>query len=188
MMHPIENIMKSAMEEIKEMVDVNTIIGDPILTGNETMILPVSKVSLGFLSGGGEYGMGNKPVRKSGTALDGETGGEENGQRYPFAGTAVAGMSLTPMAFLSVNAGCVKVCRHSIRIAGIVSLTYCPKQSALWSAWFAMLPRRLAHSRHNRRKHNSSDAGKRTEQEHRKMKQWTQRMTAVLIAVLAALQ
>lgn len=64
MMHPIENIMKSAMEEIKEMVDVNTIIGDPILTGNETMILPVSKVSLGFLSGGGEYGMGNKPVRK----------------------------------------------------------------------------------------------------------------------------
>ena len=65
MMHPIENIMKSAMEEIKEMVDVNTIIGDPILTGNETMILPVSKVSLGFLSGGGEYGMGNKPVRKS---------------------------------------------------------------------------------------------------------------------------
>ena len=34
MMHPIENIMKSAMEEIKEMVDVNTIIGDPILTGN----------------------------------------------------------------------------------------------------------------------------------------------------------
>ena len=109
MMHPIENIMKSAMEEIKEMVDVNTIIGDPILTGNETMILPVSKVSLGFLSGGGEYGMGNKPVRKSGTALDGETGGEENGQRYPFAGTAVAGMCLTPMAFLSVNAGCVKV-------------------------------------------------------------------------------
>ena len=49
----------------------------------------------------------NKPVRKSGAAFDGE--GEEGGQRYPFAGTAVAGMSLTPMAFLSVNAGCVKV-------------------------------------------------------------------------------
>ena len=41
MMHPIENIMKSAMEEIKEMVDVNTIVGDPILTGDTTMILPV---------------------------------------------------------------------------------------------------------------------------------------------------
>ena len=108
MMHPIENIMKSAMEEIKEMVDVNTIVGDPILTGDATMILPVSKVSLGFLSGGGEYEMSsNKPVRKSGAAFDGE--GEEGGQRYPFAGTAVAGMSLTPMAFLSVNAGCVKV-------------------------------------------------------------------------------
>lgn len=110
MMHPIENIMKSAMEEIKAMVDVNTIVGAPILTGDETMILPVSKVSLGFLSGGGEYGAdSDKPVRKSGAALDNEANGDEAGQRYPFAGTAVAGMSLTPMAFLSVNAGCVKV-------------------------------------------------------------------------------
>ena len=107
-MHPIESMMTTAMEQIKQMVDVNTIVGDPILTGDATMILPVSKVSLGFLSGGGEYEMGsNKPVRKSGAAFDGE--GEEGGQRYPFAGTAVAGMSLTPMAFLSVNAGCVKV-------------------------------------------------------------------------------
>ena len=57
MMHPIENIMKGAMEEIKAIVDVNTIVGDPILTGEETMILPVSKVSLGFISGGGEYEM-----------------------------------------------------------------------------------------------------------------------------------
>lgn len=110
MMHPIENIMKSAMEEIKAMVDVNTIVGAPILTGDETMILPVSKVSLGFLSGGGEYSTDSgKPVRKSGTALDNEANGDEAGRRYPFAGTAVAGMSLTPMAFLSVNAGCVKV-------------------------------------------------------------------------------
>lgn len=108
MTHPIENIMKSAMEEIKEMVDVNTIVGEPILTGNETMILPVSKVSLGFLSGGGEYTVASKPVRKSGAALDDVAGNDEGG-RYPFAGTAVAGMSLTPMAFLSVNAGSVKV-------------------------------------------------------------------------------
>lgn len=110
-MHPIENIMKSTMEEIKAMVDVNTIVGDPILTGTETMILPVSKVSLGFLSGGGEYtaGAAKKPVARSGLALDGEKGGETVGREYPFAGTAVAGMSLTPMAFLSVNGGCVKV-------------------------------------------------------------------------------
>lgn len=109
-MHPIENIMKTAMEEIKAMVDVNTIVGNPIMTGTETMILPVSKVSLGFLSGGGEYGMADtRPVRKAGAMLDQENSGAESGRGYPFAGTAVAGMSITPMAFLSVSAGCVKV-------------------------------------------------------------------------------
>ncbi len=110
MMHPIENIMRSAMEEIKAMVDVNTIVGDPIMTGKETMILPVSKVSLGFLSGGGEYSAAErKPIRRAGAALDEETPNAECGRGYPFAGTAVAGMSITPMAFLSVNGGCVKV-------------------------------------------------------------------------------
>ncbi len=102
MSHPIENIMKTSMEQIKEMVDVNTIIGSAILTDQENMILPVSKVSLGFLSGGGEYGAAS-PVRRSGEALDG------NDIRYPFAGTSVVGMSLTPMAFLAVNNNEVKV-------------------------------------------------------------------------------
>lgn len=55
-MHPIENIMQTSMTQIKNMVDVNTIVGSPIMTEGETMVLPVSKVSLGFLSGGGEYG------------------------------------------------------------------------------------------------------------------------------------
>ena len=110
MAHPIENIMKSTMEQIKEMVDVNTIVGTPILTGAETMILPVSKVSIGFFSGGGEYGQrlkkeGKYPITQLGQELDGE--GEEG--NYPFAGASVAGMSLTPLAFLSVSGGNVKV-------------------------------------------------------------------------------
>ena len=58
MAHPIENIMKTTMEEIKQMVDVNTVVGTPILTGTETMILPVSKVSVGFFSGGGANTVG----------------------------------------------------------------------------------------------------------------------------------
>lgn len=102
MSHPIENIMRSTMEQIKEMVDVNTIVGNPIITGKETVILPVSKVSLGFLSGGGEYCAANAPVKKSGSELDGEN-------RLPFAGTSIAGMSITPIAFLSVAEGKVKV-------------------------------------------------------------------------------
>ena len=44
-MHPVENIMRTTMEQLKEMVDVNTVIGKPILTAGETMILPVSRLS-----------------------------------------------------------------------------------------------------------------------------------------------
>lgn len=102
-MHHIENIMQTSMTQIKNMVDVNTIVGSPIMTEGETMVLPVSKVSLGFLSGGGEYGA-KSPVKQSGASMDSQQDG-----RYPFAGTAVAGMCLTPMAFLTVNSGDVKV-------------------------------------------------------------------------------
>lgn len=110
MAHPIENIMKTTMEEIKQMVDVNTVVGTPILTGTETMILPVSKVSVGFFSGGGEYGAGKPdkgkcPIAKSGAEL--ATDQPENG--YPFAGASIGGMTLTPLAFLSVTNGNVKV-------------------------------------------------------------------------------
>lgn len=103
-MHPVENIMKTTMEQLKAMADVNTIVGSPILTGTETMILPVSKLSMGFISGGGEYGAEKKltPLQRC---------AEEMNQCgcYPFAGAAVAGMTITPLAFLSVNNGCVKV-------------------------------------------------------------------------------
>jgi len=101
MSHPIENILKTTMEQLKEMVDVNTIIGNPVTTGGDTVIVPVSRVCLGFLSGGGEYGK-PQPVRRSGE----EMGGEE---RHPFAGTSVAGLNLTPMAFLSIHKDEVKV-------------------------------------------------------------------------------
>ena len=68
------------------------------------MILPVSRLSMGFISGGGEYGQKTEctPIQKS---------SDEMGEcmRYPFTGAAVAGMTITPMAFLSVNNGSVKV-------------------------------------------------------------------------------
>lgn len=104
MTHPVENIMKTTMEQLKAMADVNTIVGNPILTAGETMILPVSKLSMGFISGGGEYGPEKRrtPIQKSAEEMD-ECG------CYPFAGAAVAGMTITPLAFLSVNNGCVKV-------------------------------------------------------------------------------
>ncbi len=109
MAHPIENIMKTTMEQLKEMVDVNTIVGTPILTTGETMILPVSKVSMGFFSGGGEYGQQQKQAVKAPIARSGEELSESGGDCYPFAGASVAGMTLTPLAFLSVTGGSVKV-------------------------------------------------------------------------------
>ena len=67
MSHPVENIMRSTMEQLRQMVDVNTIVGSPVETGNGTVLLPVSKVSMGFVSGGGEYIMGQAatPARRS---------------------------------------------------------------------------------------------------------------------------
>ena len=104
MTHPVENIMKTTMEQLKAMADVNTIVGNPILTAGETMILPVSRLSMGFISGGGEYGSEKRrtPIQRSADEMN-------EVSCYPFAGAAVAGMTITPLAFLSVNNGCVKV-------------------------------------------------------------------------------
>lgn len=89
------------MEHIKRLADVNTVIGTPIMTEDNTMILPVSKVSLGMLVGGGEY-LAVTPVRRSNVEvnIDGN---------YPFIGASTVGLSLTPLAFLSVQNGSVRV-------------------------------------------------------------------------------
>ena len=53
--HPIENLMMTAMSSIKDMVDVNTIIGDTVTSVDGTTIIPVSKVCFGFAAGGSEF-------------------------------------------------------------------------------------------------------------------------------------
>lgn len=87
-MHPIENIMQTAMAEIREMIDVNTIVGDPIISTDGSTIIPISKVCFGFVSGGGEYGDA--------------TGGESD-MEHPFAGGASSGISISPIGFLVVD-------------------------------------------------------------------------------------
>lgn len=101
MTHPIENIMRTSMEHIKQLADVNTVIGSPILSEDDTMILPVSKVSLGMLVGGGEYPSQTNAKKAS---CDPDTLAN-----YPFIGASTLGMSLTPLAFLSVSKGSVRV-------------------------------------------------------------------------------
>jgi sporulation protein YtfJ len=104
--HPIENIMKTTMENLKEMIDVNTIVGDAVETSEGTVIIPISKVSFGFVAGGGEY----KEDAATG-AKNGNGGGEPTKpeDEMPFAGGSGAGVSVNPIAFLVVGEDKIKL-------------------------------------------------------------------------------
>lgn len=104
-MHPIENIIESSIESIKRLVDVNTVIGDAVTTADGTLLLPVSRVCVGFAVGGGEYG--ECELKKKCRRQSEDFAGED--ARYPFTGAATVGMSLKPLAFLSVEQGSVRV-------------------------------------------------------------------------------
>ena len=101
--HPIEGLMNTAMNSIKDMIDVDTIIGKPIETTNNIVIIPISKVSFGFASGGSEF---------KGETIDeyNKREKEESIQyRLPFGGGSGAGVSINPIAFLVVQSNCVKL-------------------------------------------------------------------------------
>lgn len=88
--HPIENLMKSTMENIKDMIDVNTIVGDAVESKDGSLIIPISKVSFGFASGGSEF-----------SSIKKENCGDDS--KYPFGGGSGAGVSLKPVAFLVIK-------------------------------------------------------------------------------------
>lgn len=83
--------MQTAMESIKQMVDVNTVVGDAVQTGDGGVIIPVSRVSFGFAAGGGEYG--TRSVEGDG----------------PFGGGSGAGVSVQPVGFLVVRGNDVRL-------------------------------------------------------------------------------
>ncbi|MCH5298591.1 MAG: GerW family sporulation protein [Ruminococcus sp.] len=90
MEHPINGLMDTTMKKIKEMVDVNTIIGDPISTPDGTTVIPVSKVTYGFASGGTDF-----PTKKE--------------SKDCFGGGSGAGVTIQPIAFLVVSNGDVRM-------------------------------------------------------------------------------
>jgi sporulation protein YtfJ len=99
--HPIQGLMQTAMENIKEMVDVNTIVGDPVETPDGSVILPISKVGFGFAAGGSEFIMENEdPTGPNQMNAD---------VALPFGGGSGGGISITPIAFLVVGNTGVKV-------------------------------------------------------------------------------
>ncbi|RAK21235.1 sporulation protein YtfJ [Anoxybacillus vitaminiphilus] len=98
--HPIQALMSTAMENLKQMIDVNTIIGDPVETPDGSVILTVSKVGFGFAAGGSEF------------ILDGNnhhSGQPSPENAHPFGGGSGGGVSITPIAFLIVNSSGVKL-------------------------------------------------------------------------------
>src|SRR6478752_2777042 len=104
--HPIKSLMSTAMENLKEMIDVNTIIGDPVETPDGSVILTVSKVGFGFAAGGSEF----KLEGSQGGQSSNQNGGQsQGGPKLPFGGGSGGGVSITPIAFLIVNSHGVKM-------------------------------------------------------------------------------
>jgi sporulation protein YtfJ len=104
--HPIQGLMQTAMENIKEMVDVNTIIGEPVETSDGQVIIPVSKVGFGFAAGGSEFSGQGQPDPSERMV----TGPDKNGAKpakesksFPFGGGSGGGVSITPVAFIVVG-------------------------------------------------------------------------------------
>jgi len=87
--HPIQDLMTTAMENIQNMIEVNTIIGDPIHSPDGSMIIPVSKVGFGFAAGGSEFTPENVEDKADVT--------------LPFGGGSGGGVSINPVAFLIVS-------------------------------------------------------------------------------------
>ena len=92
--HPISGIMGITMDKLKEMVDVNTIIGDPIKIDEKTTVIPISKVSFGFASGGSDL-----PAKQP---------------KDLFGGGSGAGVSIQPLAFLIISDGNAKLLQMAV--------------------------------------------------------------------------
>ncbi len=88
--HPINSLMDTSIRKIKELVNANTIIGDPITTPDGTTIIPVSKVTYGFASGGSDL-----PTKKD--------------NRECFGGGSGAGVTIQPIGFLTISKGNIKM-------------------------------------------------------------------------------
>jgi sporulation protein YtfJ len=90
--HPIGDLMSTTMQKIREMIDVNTIVGQPI-TAEGTTIIPVSKLSLGFASGGSDF----------------TTKNQKESQDNSFGGGSGAGVNISPVAFLVIREDSLKL-------------------------------------------------------------------------------
>ena len=101
--HPIESLMQTAMENLKEMVDVNKIVGDTVETPDGSVIIPISRVSFGFAAGGTEFDNEDKQMNGA------NAHNNRQGTELPFGGGSGGGVSVQPVAFLVVGQGQVRL-------------------------------------------------------------------------------
>ena len=92
MSEKLPNMLETTIQKIREMVDANTVVGKPVTTPDGVTILPVSKISVGLGGGGSDFAMSKAPA----------------GQ-IPFGGGVGAGVKVTPVAFLVVKDGNVRI-------------------------------------------------------------------------------
>ena len=90
--HPIDDLMSTTMQKLREIADVNTIVGKPIQAGNVT-IIPISRLTVGFASGGSDFVSKNQKPEADNS----------------FGGGSGAGMNLSPVAFLIVKGDTVRL-------------------------------------------------------------------------------
>ena len=91
--HAIGELMENTMSKIRELVDVNTIVGAPITTSDGITLIPVSKVSFGFAAGGSDF----------------QTKNGKDGKPDPFGGGSGAGVKIEPVSFLVIRDGNVRI-------------------------------------------------------------------------------
>ena len=87
--HPLNDLMSTTIDKINQMVDTNTIVGQPITTPDGVTLIPISKVSFGFGSGGGDYG--------------------KNTSKDNFGGGSTAGVKIDPVAFIVIKDGITRI-------------------------------------------------------------------------------
>lgn len=96
--HPIAELMDVTMQKLKEIVDVNTIIGSPVTVGDGIKIIPISKVSFGMVSGGSDFSGKNEKIH--------------------FGGGSGAGVSVSPVGFLVIERDEVRMLSVSPGVSG----------------------------------------------------------------------
>lgn len=98
MEHPIGDLMQTAMSSIKDMVDVNTVIGDPVVATSGATVIPISKVSFGYVTAGGDLTCPEKKNQPPHPQQD-----------FPFVGGSGAGVSVQPVGFLVISGESVRM-------------------------------------------------------------------------------